>query len=292
MLSLSVEVLQSCRRFYILLYQTIFPTMKTKLILGLCLLIMTQNVYGQRKASNAAAAGAAVALVGAAIYYEQQMRENVEQSAVEWALDNFPIAKGDILEMKLLNWEAKAATDLSNTRNLVFKYKLNDEPYKVLLFITSQGWWNEYGVVFEKVKVVEIDKDFWSSVLFALCEVAIDDDRVKKMKSDSIVISIVVNDYSQNTNVRKTKTELVKFEISNISKLKNNTIEFTKGKSQEGLQLISLNGDEHIFSFIPDTDLVIDYNENRIHLYNRETKDLIKLSKKVTNDITELLFIE
>ena len=70
--------------------------MKTKLILGLCLLIMTQNVYGQRKASNAAAAGAAVALVGAAIYYEQQMRENVEQSAVEWALDNFPIAKGDI----------------------------------------------------------------------------------------------------------------------------------------------------------------------------------------------------
>ena len=134
--------------------------MKTKLILGLCFLILTQTVYGQRKASNAAAAGAAVAIVGTAIYYEQQMRENVEQSAIEWALENFSITKGDILEMKLLDWEAKAATDLSNTRNLVFKYKLNDEPYKVLLFITSQGWWNEYGVIFEKVKVLEIDKEY------------------------------------------------------------------------------------------------------------------------------------
>ena len=261
--------------------------MKTKLILGLCFLITTNTVYGQRNTSNAAAAGAAIAIVGSAIYFEQQMRENVEQSAVEWALDNFPISNGDILEMKLLNWEAKAATDLSNTRNLVFKYKLNDEPYKVLLFITSQGWWNEYGVLFDKVKVLEIDRNYWSNVLFALCEVAIDDERILSITKDSISFPLKYrNDAGIMTEV------LARFKVEDISQIRNNSIQLEKGSFSEELNLLSLKGDEHIFNLVPSTDLILDYNESRIHLYNRETKDLIKLSKKVTNDITDLLFID
>ena len=85
---------------------------------------------------------------------------------------------------------------------------------------------------------------------------------------------------------------LARFSVEDISKIKNNSIQLEKGLFSEELNLISLNGDEHIFNTIPLTDLILDYNENRIHIYNRDTKDLIKLSKKITNDITELLFIE
>ena len=108
--------------------------MKKYIIIILCLAGLF-NVNAQKKKD--VAAGAAVALGGAiaAKIIIEQMKELVEQSATEWILDNWEYQDGDIIEVKLFEWEMKSIGDLSGARSIVFKVKQNEEPEKILLFI-------------------------------------------------------------------------------------------------------------------------------------------------------------
>jgi hypothetical protein len=83
-------------------------------------------------------------------------------------------------------------------------------------------------------------------------------------------------------------------DIYDLNEIKARSIIFTTnqgGVEVEGeIAFKKINGDQHIVGRIEGEDYLLDFNERRLNLYNYETKDLIKLSKGVVRDITNVLF--
>ena len=244
-----------------------------------------------------AAAAGAVATVAAAAYYEHQMREMVEQSAMEWALMNKDYENGDKLEMKLIEWEVKAVTDISSTSNLLFKYKRNNEPYEVILFITSKGWWNENGVVFNRIKPITIDKVFWTDILSTLIDVSSLDTSIVLLENDSLEIkgsygSREKDRFGEVSYIQKPFSATVDF--SALAKMSGRDLYFEaqNGKSKLKIKtsLVKIKGDEHIIGLLDREDVLLDYNERRINLFNKSTQDLIKLNQSSVNEIHRLIY--
>ena len=266
-------------------------------------LVISSNAQKKRAAAGgvgpdaALAAAGVVGAVAAAAYYEHQMREMVEQSAMEWALMNKEYENGDKLEMKLIEWEVKALTDISSTSNLLFKYKRNNEPYEVILFILSKGWWNENGIIFTKINPITIDKEFWNDILSTLIDVAYKDTSLVLLSNDSIQLKaqykIGVRDkYGEYSNVTRNLNTATDF--SKLVKMNGRTLFFELGKGDSKIdiksQLVKIKGDEHIIGILDREDILLDYNEKRINLFNKSTRDLIKLNQSSVNEIHRLIY--
>ena len=275
-----------------------------KLFVFMMMFCVVLSSNAQRKKANGGNADAAIMTAGvvgavaSAVYYEIQMREMVEQSAMEWALLNKEYSDGDKLEMKLIEWEVKAVTDISNTSNLLFKYRKNNEPYEVILFITSQGWWNSNGIVFSQVQPISVDKEMWSSILGKFISIACEDTAITLLGTDSLRFETTVKEWQGRGSEGRNVYYDVKYssDYSMIEKIKGRKIRFNynyKGKNIEyDAPLIKIKGDEHIVGKLNNGELVLDYNENRINLYNVSTRDLIKLNVSAVNEIHRLLFRE
>ena len=235
-----------------------------KLIIVLLICGHSSNIQAQNNNTSAiqgAAVGVSAALsIASAIYYEQQMREIVEQSATEWVLTNFEHETGNIIEVKLLEWDVSSATDMSSTSSLAFKYKKNSDDYKVLVFITSYGWWNEQGVVFDRIKPLVIDKDYWANISYTLLQMV--------------------------------SNPLFKFE--GLNKISYTNFETGEGWDDEVLipNNTALGGDEHLLGY-PDNidDVILDINERTLNLFFVSTGDLLKLKRTSIKKINRLLFL-
>lgn len=263
--------------------------------------VLTSNAQRKKAASSntggGAVAGAAVGVVGAvalAAYYEHQMREMVEQSAMEWALANKEYSHGDKLEMKLISWEIKAVNDISATRNLLFKFKRNNEPYEVIIFILSEGWWNSYGVEFSKVQPIEMDKNLWSDILYSFVEIACVDEGIQLIGKDSVSVTgkFTLSDVFQVEIQGKEETEFIS-DFASIHRINGRNIVFAiiyeNRRYEYTADLVKIKGDEHIIGILESEGLVLDYNEKRINLFNKSTRDLIKLNISAVSEINRLL---
>jgi hypothetical protein len=280
--------------------------MKKIILLLLIVTIPFQSVFAQKKTENNGGGGgllgfgAATAAVATIIWYEVQMREMVEQEAMEWALMNKDIEHGDQVEMKLIEWEIKSIDDISSTTNLLFKYRVNDEPYEVLMFVLSSGWWNDNGIIFTKVDVIKIDKPFWSDLMFTLMSTACKDTNLVSLTNDSIKARFytkISRRLSDGTYMDKMVGQDVTLDISSIKKISGRKIIFDMNdeqfiKSETYLELVKIKGDEHIIGYLNNDGIILDYNEKRINLFNKATLDLIKLNQYSVNEIHRLLYRE
>ena len=267
------------------------------LIVGTIFQSSAQNK--KQSSSNNGAALAGVGLVGSiatAIYFEQQMREMVEQSAMEWALTNKKIDNGDIIEMKLIEWEVKSFTDISSTKNLLFKYRRNDNAYEVIMFILSSGWWNENGIVFTQINPISIDIELWTDILSTLSTTACKDTSLRVFNQDSLQLrynSIISRTSGDGTVLSKEVVMQFNTNFKSLQKIKGRTLVFEDAlKKDIYIDLVKIKGDEHIIGFLKDDGLLLDYNEKRIHLFNKKTNDLIKLNLGTVNEIHRLLLRE
>ena len=195
--------------------------MKKIILLLLIVTVPFQSVLAQRKQENSGGGGggmlgmgAAAAAVATLIWYEVQMREMVEQEAMEWALMNKDIQHGDQVEMKLIEWGIKSIDDISSTTNLLFKYRVNDKPYEVLMFVLSSGWWNDNGIIFTKVDVIKIDKPFWSDLMFTLMSTACKDTNLVSLTNESTGTPYKYQHRNYQNGKPKTKTLANEFYIS------------------------------------------------------------------------------
>jgi len=281
--------------------------MKKIILLLLIVTVPFQSVLAQRKQENSGGGGggmlgmgAAAAAVATLIWYEVQMREMVEQEAMEWALMNKDIQHGDQVEMKLIEWEIKSIDDISSTTNLLFKYRVNDKPYEVLMFVLSSGWWNDNGIIFTKVDVIKIDKPFWSDLIFTLMSTACKDTNLVSLTNDSIKVKFyteVSRRLGDGTYMSKTVAQYVTVDISSIKKINGRKIIFELNDekykhSDTYLELVKIKGDEHIIGYLNNDGIILDYNEKRINLFNKATQDLIKLNQYSVNEIHRLLYRE
>ena len=270
--------------------------MKKYILIILCL----ATLFDANAQKNKDAAAAAAGVVGGAIALKiliEQMKELVEQSATEWILDNWEYKDGDIIEVKLFEWEMKSIGDLSGARSIVFKVKQNEEPEKILLFILSPNWWNEYGIVFTKVKPLIINKEKWGNIMFKLCQIAlVEDSKLIFESKEKIngVFTIKIQGAASNNNTPFTMEVSHTIDIYDLNEIKARSLVFTTMRGgtevEAEIEFKKINGDQHIVGRIEGEDYLLDFNERRLNLYNYETKDLIKLSKGVVRDITNVLF--
>lgn len=268
------------------------------LIIGVIFQSSAQNKQptGGNNGAALAGVGLGIGAIATAIYFEQQMREMVEQSAMEWALSNKKIENGDIIEMKLIEWEVKSYTDISSTSNLLFKYRRNDNAYEVIMFILSSGWWNENGIVFTRINPISIDIELWTDILYTLTTTASKDTSLVVYSQDSLLLkysSEISRRGSDGTVYTKDVDMAYNTNFKSLEKIKGRTLIFEDSENNDiNIDLVKIKGDEHIIGFLSDDGLLLDYNEKRIHLYNKETKDLIKLNLGVVNEVHRLLMRE
>lgn len=268
------------------------------LIIGVIFQSSAQNKQptGGNNGAALAGVGLGIGAIATAIYFEQQMREMVEQSAMEWALSNKKIENGDIIEMKLIEWEVKSYTDISSTSNLLFKYRRNDNAYEVIMFILSSGWWNENGIVFTRINPISIDVELWTDILYTLTTTASKDTSLVVYSQDSLLLkysSEISRRGSDGTVYTKEVNIAYNTNFKSLEKIKGRTLIFEDSENNDiNIDLVKIKGDEHIIGFLSDDGLLLDYNEKRIHLYNKETKDLIKLNLGVVNEVHRLLMRE
>ena len=268
------------------------------LIVGTIFQSSAQNKK-QSSSNNGAAltgVGLGIGAIATAIYFEQQMREMVEQSAMEWALTNKKIDNGDIIEMKLIEWEVKSFTDISSTKNLLFKYRRNDNAYEVIMFILSSGWWNDNGIVFTQINPISIDIELWTDILSTLSTTACKDTSLMVFNQDSLQLrynSIISRTSGDGTVLSKEVVMQFNTNFKSLQKIKGRTLVFEDAlKKDIYIDLVEIKGDEHIIGFLKDDGLLLDYNEKRIHLFNKKTNDLIKLNLGTVNEIHRLLLRE
>lgn len=268
------------------------------LIIGVIFQSSAQNKQPKGGDNGAALTGVGLGIgaIATAIYFEQQMREMVEQSAMEWALSNKKIENGDIIEMKLIEWEVKSFTDISSTSNLLFKYRRNDNAYEVIMFILSSGWWNENGIVFTRINPISIDVELWTDILYTLTTTASKDTSLVVYSQDSLMLkysSEISRRGSDGTVYTKDVNMAYNTNFKSLEKIKGRTLIFEDSENNGiNIDLVKIKGDEHIIGFLSDDGLLLDYNEKRIHLYNKKTKDLIKLNLGVVNEVHRLLMRE
>jgi hypothetical protein len=155
--------------------------MKLRIIL-LILLIQTNNIRAQKAEVAAAAVGAGIAIFAAAAAYDAFI-EKLENEATEWVLMNRPECKE--FQLKIMNLRGEKLTNMSEISSCTFIVKPKGEKEFVMIWIVSDGWWNEFGVDFNRIVVEQFDKDRWLGVVKAyfLCASGLQD-----LKGDSIPV--------------------------------------------------------------------------------------------------------
>ena len=127
-------------------------------------LVAAMLIPSSTKSQNndgAAAAAAGILAIGAGIAAIEQLKEQLEQKAVEEVLTAYP---------NLINFELKTGSlkgtkmkDLSSVGIVTFEIKDIDTSNKYVLFaFLSNGWSNQFGVDYSKLKWKLFTRNEWN----------------------------------------------------------------------------------------------------------------------------------
>lgn len=204
-------------------------------------LIAAMLIPSSAKSQNndgAAAAAAGILAIGAGIAAIEQLKEQLEQKAVEEVLTAYP---------NLINFELKTGSlkgtkmkDLSSVGIVTFEIKDLDTSNKYVLFaFLSNGWSNQFGVDYSKLKWKLFTRNEWNKLMQAY---------IKTASKIEISIEDVASSKIVNKGVQQNKKFIIEF-----SKIKGD-VYYTSDYSDEfkivfnerslGLYLKQSNPDE------------------------------------------------
>ena len=204
-------------------------------------LIAAMLIPSSAKSQNndgAAAAAAGILAIGAGIAAIEQLKEQLEQKAVEEVLTAYP---------NLINFELKTGSlkgtkmkDLSSVGIVTFEIKDIDTSDKYVLFaFLSNGWSNQFGVDYSKLKWKLFTRNEWNKLMQAY---------IKTASKIEISIEDVASSKIVNKGVQQNKKFIIEF-----SKIKGD-VYYTSDYSDEfkivfnerslGLYLKQSNPDE------------------------------------------------
>ena len=212
--------------------------MKRFLIISLALIILTPSKISSQNNDGAAAAAAGILAIGAGIAAIEQLKEQLEQKAVEEVLTAYP----DLINFELKTGSLKGTKmkDLSSVGIVTFEIKDLDTSKRYVLFaFLSNGWSNQFGVDYSKLKWKLFSKNEWNKLMQAY---------IKTASKTEISIEEVAQSRIVNKGVQKDKKYIVEF-----SKIKGD-VYYTSDYSDEfkivfnerslGLYLKQQNPDE------------------------------------------------
>ena len=209
--------------------------------LFIVVLVAAMLIPSSAKSQNndgAAAAAAGILAIGAGIAAIEQLKEQLEQKAVEEVLTAYP---------NLINFELKTGSlkgtkmkDLSSVGIVTFEIKDIDTSDKYVLFaFLSNGWSNQFGVDYSKLKWKLFTRNEWNKLMQAY---------IKTASKIEISIEDVASSKIVNRGVQQNKKYIIEF-----SKIKGD-VYYTSDYSDEfkivfnerslGLYLKQSNPDE------------------------------------------------
>ena len=204
-------------------------------------LVAAMLIPSSAKSQNndgAAAAAAGILAIGAGIAAIEQLKEQLEQKAVEEVLTAYP---------NLINFELKTGSlkgtkmkDLSSVGIVTFEIKDIDTSNKYVLFaFLSNGWSKQFGVDYSKLKWKLFTRNEWNKLMQAY---------IKTASKIEISIEDVASSKIVNKGVQQNKKFIIEF-----SKIKGD-VYYTSDYSDEfkivfnerslGLYLKQSNPDE------------------------------------------------
>jgi hypothetical protein len=278
-------------------------------ILILILLLQANNFRAQKAEVAAAAVGAGIAIFAAAAAYDAFV-EKLENEATEWVLMNRPECKE--FQLKIMNLRGEKITNLSEISSCTFVVKPKEGKEFVMIWIVSEGWWNDFGVNFGRIVVEQFDKDRWLGVVKAyfLCASGLSD-----LKGDSIPVYTYF-EYEQNAQNNLNKNiskqpwlascsfpKMIKMSTGYGFRVLQTVTNLTLLKSVSGKKFQfhnlhtaetpyvcdfeELDGDSYV---VRDFDgLRIVYNERSMNIYFEKINSLIKFRNTVFENITKEL---
>ncbi len=197
--------------------------------------------YGQ-KADGIAAAAGIVAGIGAGIAAIEILKEQMEQAAVEYALNNYP----DIIDFQLKtnSLDGTKMKDLSSVSIVTFELEnLKNQKRFIMFAFTSGGWMNEFGVDLAYITWRRFDVNEWNDLVKVYVETA---------SKNSISVGEIASSKIVNKGVKKGKDWLVEFD--------------------------KIKGDTYYTNDYSDEFKVV-FNEKSLGIYVKETSDLVQISR-------------
>ena len=212
--------------------------MKKLFTIALVILMLIPSKAKSQNNEGAAAAAAGLLAIGAGIAAIEQLKEQLEQKAVEEVLTAYP---------NLVNFELKTGSlkgtkmkDLSSVGIVTFEIKDLDSSEKFVLFaFLSNGWSNQFGVDYSKLKWKLFSRNEWNKLMQAY---------IKTASKIEISIDDVASSKIVNKGVQQNKKFIIEF-----SKIKGD-VYYTSDYSDEfkivfnerslGLYLKESNPDE------------------------------------------------
>jgi hypothetical protein len=210
------------------------------------LLIAGMLVPKQASAQNndgVAAAAAGLLAIGGAIAAIEQIKENLEQVAVEQVLTEYPYLVN--FELKTSSLKGTKTKDLSSVGVITYEITDIDSSEKYVLFaFTSNGWANEYGVDISKLMWKNFTVDEWNKLMQNYIQTA----SGVELTLDEVAQSKIVN-----TGVKQGSKFILKFD--------------------------KIGGDVYLTSDYSDEFKIV-FNESSMGLYLKATRDLIQVKRK------------
>lgn len=215
---------------------------KTILILLIAGMFMPKQVTAQNN-DGVAAAAAGLLAIGGAIAAIEQIKENLEQVAVEQVLTEYPYLVN--FELKTGSLKGTKLKDLSSVGVITFEITDRDSGEKYVLFaFTSQGWANEYGVDFSRLMWKNFTLDKWNKLMQNYIQTA----SGVELTMDEVAQSKIVN-----TGVKQGSKFILKFD--------------------------KIGGDVYLTSDYSDEFKIV-FNERSMGLYLKATRDLVQVRRK------------
>ncbi|GAA3636877.1 hypothetical protein [Flavivirga jejuensis] len=231
---------------------------KTIILLIALFFLVPQNLKAQNDGAVIGAAAGALVAIGAGIAAIKQMEERAELTATQWILSNNPELTS--FSLKTLSFDGKKLKDMSATSVITYKiqeFTPADNPElngkkQVLFGFTSQGWINEYGIDFNKIRWLLVDHEEWMNMMISYVKV------------------------SSSENNDNTLMETLK-----EGKVVNKGV---KVKSRLVIPFYKLTGDMYVVTdYSPDLKLI--YNERSLGIFLKETANLVQIGR---GDIIEI----
>ena len=175
--------------------------MKKLFTIALVILMLIPSKAKSQNNEGAAAAAAGLLAIGAGIAAIEQLKEQLEQKAVEEVLTAYPSLVN--FELKTGSLKGTKMKDLSSVGIVTFEIKDLDSSEKFVLFaFLSNGWSNQFGVDYSKLKWKLFSRNEWNKLMQAY---------IKTASKIEISIDDVASSKIVNKGVQQNKKFIIEF---------------------------------------------------------------------------------
>ena len=256
------------------------------ILIAVLIIAFTQDVVGQSKRKGILSDVTETFMSESA---DIAFRETFEQYVVEWALSGGLFESGDIVEIKMLVGVQKSESN--SATSMLFRFKVNEEASEIVIIELSPNWWNENGVVYNKMKISLLERALIEDVVFTMAE-AMSESGFSSRTEEGLIITASKSITGQDHNgerIESVSTKDFNVTIEDLKAIKDKKIKFNVPEPYNVTELPFkyLNSDQHVFYQMRTENYILDYTERSVNLFNKESKNHLRISNQSLELIVE-----